>query len=182
MPAEVYIEGMFRGSTLLPKCAVVAGVLLAATGAVQAQQGRGALYELTRTGAALGGASESGWRQGLSQLRFGQTSHLRNGEPGTGLSVEAGTSWFARLGVGHSGVALQPGLPASGVPSMSLGGGYRFNGDQSLSLELVRDSRQQRLGLTVRYDWPRYFVRLAYEPPISPAPSEGLRLSAGVRF
>jgi hypothetical protein len=155
---------------------------MAFTGTVQAQQGSGALYKLTRAGAAVGGAAESGWRQSLSQLRVAPSSPLRSGESGTGLSVEAGTSWFARLGVGHSGAALQPGLPASSAPSVSLGGGYRFNGNQSLSLELVRDSRQQRLGLTVRYDWPRYFVRLAYEPPFSPSPTEGLRLSAGVRF
>ncbi|HSV47101.1 MAG TPA: hypothetical protein VLJ58_15035 [Ramlibacter sp.] len=139
------------------------------------------MYELTRTGPAAS-PDEGGWRHGRGSLRVAPATHLRGGETGTGLSVEAGTTWFARLGVGGTSAAPHPGLPASSASSVSLGGGYRFRDSQTLSLELVRDGRQQRLGLTLSYDWPRYFVRMAYEPPFSPAPSEGLRFSAGVRF
>ena len=40
----------------------------------------------------------------------------------------------------------------------------------------------QRLGLAVSYDWPRYFVRLAYDSKADFTPQDRLRLSAGVRF
>ena len=40
----------------------------------------------------------------------------------------------------------------------------------------------QRLGLSVSYDWPRYFVRLAYDPKANFLPQDSLKLSAGMRF
>lgn len=39
----------------------------------------------------------------------------------------------------------------------------------------------QRVGLSVGYDWPRYFVQLAYDPKVLWSAQE-LRLSAGTRF
>jgi hypothetical protein len=34
----------------------------------------------------------------------------------------------------------------------------------------------------VSYDWPRYFVRLSYDPGLNPVMQDKLRFSAGVRF
>lgn len=39
-----------------------------------------------------------------------------------------------------------------------------------------------RLGLSVGYDWPRYFVRAAWDPQVNFTSQDMLRLSAGVRF
>lgn len=103
-------------------------------------------------------------------LRLGATG---GGASGSGLSLEAGEKWFARAGVGRS---LENDV-------LSLGGGYRFPGGDSLSMHVTRPLAHQGLGLAVRYDWHRSYLRLGYE---SPLPSQGLRdrlrFSAGLRF
>jgi hypothetical protein len=61
-------------------------------------------------------------------------------------------------------------------------------GDQRLTLDLlskrglVAGVPIKRLGLTVGYDWPVYFVRLAWDPQVNFTPQDMLRLSAGMRF
>ena len=92
---------------------------------------------------------------------------------GNGLSLEAGEKWFARAGLGRS---LENG-------TVSLGGGYRFLGGDALSMHVSRQVGQERLGLAVRYDWQRSYLRLSYEQPLRTVPgSADLRFSAGVRF
>jgi hypothetical protein len=92
---------------------------------------------------------------------------------GSGLSLEAGERWFARVGVGRS---LDAGV-------MSVGGGFKFAGGGALSMHVTRQLGQERLGLAVRYDLKRSYLRLAYESPVRAigAP-DSLRFSAGVRF
>lgn len=41
---------------------------------------------------------------------------------------------------------------------------------------------QQRVGLSVGYDWPQYFVKLAYDPQVNFSAKEQLRVSLGTRF
>jgi hypothetical protein len=91
---------------------------------------------------------------------------------GKGLSLEAGQKWFARAGLGRS---LEAG-------TLSLGGGYRFATGDALSMQVTRQLGQERLGLAVRYDWQRSYLRLAYEQPLRTTGSADLRFSAGVRF
>ena len=92
---------------------------------------------------------------------------------GSGLSLEAGQKWFARAGVGRS---LE-------LDFLSLGGGYRFAGGDALSMHLTRQLGQEGLGLAVRYDWHRSYLRLGYETPVrSHGLPDRLRFSAGVRF
>jgi hypothetical protein len=108
---------------------------------------------------------------------------------GAGLSVDAGRDWFARIGVGRElqqTPALSMGPGSAQV--LSIAGGYRFGGGQALSLQLSRGAAD-RLGLSVSYDWPRYFVQLSYDTALTPSPSlsalpqdSKLRFSAGVRF
>lgn len=92
---------------------------------------------------------------------------------GSGLSLQAGQQWFARVGLGQS---FDSGL-------LSVGGGYRFRGGRALSMHMTRQLGQDRLGLAVRYDFNRAWLRLGYE-----APTQGLRgadvvrFSAGMRF
>lgn len=40
----------------------------------------------------------------------------------------------------------------------------------------------RRAGLTVTYDWPRWFVRAAYDPKVNFTPQNMVRLSVGTRF
>jgi hypothetical protein len=91
---------------------------------------------------------------------------------GSGLSLEAGEKWFARAGIGRS---LDNG-------TLSLGGGYRFASGDALSMQVMRQLGQERLGLAVRYDWQRSYLRLAYEPPLRAPGAADLRFQAGVRF
>jgi len=92
---------------------------------------------------------------------------------GNGLSLEAGEKWFARAGLGRS---LESG-------TMSLGAGYRFAGGDALSMQVMRQLGQERLGLAVRYDLQRSYLRLSYEQPLRTVPgSADLRFSAGLRF
>lgn len=92
---------------------------------------------------------------------------------GSGLSLQAGQQWFARAGVGRS------------IDSdvMSLGGGYRFTDGQALSMHVTRQLGQDRLGLAVRYDSSRSFLRLSYDLPTRTLGGpDMLRFSAGMRF
>ena len=91
---------------------------------------------------------------------------------GSGLSLEAGEKWFARAGVGRS---LDNGM-------LSVGAGYRFAAGDALSMQVTRQLGQDRLGLAVRYDWQRSYMRLAYEQPLHTPGTADLRFSAGVRF
>ena len=101
---------------------------------------------------------------------------LRLAAPASGLSLEAGERWFARVGVGATMVDRE---------QLSVGGGYRFGGGDSLSVQVVRSLGQDRLGLAVRYDWAsNYYLRVSYDRRFSDSltPSPDLRFSAGIRF
>ena len=98
---------------------------------------------------------------------------IAGSDSGSGLSVEAGESWFARAGIGRS---LDNEV-------LSLGGGYRFGGGDALSLQVTRQLAQDRLGLALRYDWRWSYLRLSYDQPLrTPGPPDRLRFSAGMRF
>jgi hypothetical protein len=98
---------------------------------------------------------------------------------GAGLSMEAGRSWFGRMTVGRS----------LDTDQVSVGGGYRWRDGHAVSLQLSWGRSQERLGLSqdrlglaVRYDWPRYYLRLGYDPRNGGSTQDMLRFSAGVRF
>lgn len=61
-------------------------------------------------------------------------------------------------------------------------------GDQRLTIDLlsktglVAGTPIHRLGLSVGYDWPRHFVRVAYDPKVNFTPQDMWRLSFGTRF
>ncbi len=101
---------------------------------------------------------------------------------GAGLSVAAGQHWFAQVAVGRS---LATG-PALGAPpfhdALSVAGGYRWTDGQALSLQLTGTRGGNRLGLSVSYDWPRYFVRMSWDSGLNPVLQEKVRFSAGMRF
>lgn len=129
-------------------------------------------YELTRpvaSAAADGDLLPSGTPLAFGALRLAPAAS----NTGAGLSLEAGKQqWFGRLTVGRT-VELD---------MLSLGGGYRWSDGKSLSMQLTH-SRQEGLGLSMRYDWPRsYYLRLSYDPRPASTASDMLRFSAGIRF
>ena len=121
--------------------------------------------------AALACASSAS-AQGLSQYSLRLGPEVRSGG---GLSLEAGERWFARVGTG-AGTSV-----AFDSDRLTLGGGYRFAPNESLSMQVLR-GRSDRLGLAVRYDWSSYYLRLSYDRRWTESPQDTLRFSAGVRF
>lgn len=149
--------------------ALAAGLVLGAAGVAQAQP-LSANYELTVP--SLLSASELTPTLPLLQLGPLRLAGARSSE-GNGLSLEAGRSWFARVGVGRS-------LDSEVV---SVGGGYRFGAGDALSMHVTRQLGQERLGLAVRYDLQRSYLRLSYDTPDRTIGlPDRLRFSAGVRF
>lgn len=118
----------------------------------------------------------------LGSMHLGAALHSDAGYSGVGLSLAAGRNWFAQVSVGQS-VRPHAGLDAMGPSeAMRLGGGYRWGDGQSLSLQVTGARGPDRLGLSLSYDWPRYFVRFSYDTGIQPLPQDRLRFSAGVQF
>lgn len=60
--------------------------------------------------------------------------------------------------------------------------GNRLTFDVLFKRGLVNEEMIQRTGLTVTYDWPRYFVRLAFDPNTNFTTDDVVRLGFGMRF
>ncbi len=129
-------------------------------------------YTLTRPAWSAAGDPDLAPRLGLMSLA-GVRLAAASSDSGAGLSLEAGAQWFARVNVGRS---LDSDL-------VSIGGGYRFGDGQALSMHVTRQLGQERLGLAVRYDWTRTYLRLSYDANLGHSGgSDMLRFQAGVRF
>ena len=59
---------------------------------------------------------------------------------------------------------------------------HRLTIDVLLKNGLVEGVPIQRTGLSVAYDWPRWFVRLTYDPKANFTPQDLWRLALGTRF
>jgi hypothetical protein len=60
--------------------------------------------------------------------------------------------------------------------------GRRLTLDALYKVGLVDDVKIQRFGFTATCDWPRFFVRVAYDPRTNFTPVDAWRVSAGTRF
>lgn len=63
-----------------------------------------------------------------------------------------------------------------------LNGGDRLTVDLLQKKGLVAGLPIRGTGLSVAYDWPLYFVRVAWDPKVNFTPQDMLRLSVGTRF
>lgn len=141
-------------------------------------------YGFSRSGAGTVGLDAQNRRTlfNLGPVRIAPALQAGARFSGAGLSFEAGRNWFAQAGVGRS---LQPGLSLSSAGSsdvLSIAAGYHWSDGRSLSLRLAGGRGTEHLGLSVSYDWPRYFVRLTYDSRLDLVPQDSLRFSAGMRF
>jgi len=178
-PLKVYIDVMRAKFTPSPWPPVVAAALMACPSGAFAQA-FAADYGLAPPAGWAGqhGFSAQGPRGLLVAPAVQSDPHF----VGAGLSVAAGRNWFAKVAVGRS---LAIGSAPAGMPSrdgLSVAGGYRWSDGQALSLQVTGARGGNRLGLSVSYDWPRYFVRLSRDSGLNPAPQENVRFSAGMRF
>ena len=60
--------------------------------------------------------------------------------------------------------------------------GQRLTIDVLHKRGLVDDGRVRKTGATLTYDWPRFFVRLAFDPKVNFTNEDMWRLSVGTRF
>ena len=63
-----------------------------------------------------------------------------------------------------------------------LQGEHRLSIDLLLKNGLVDNEYIERAGLSVTYDWPRWFVRVSYDPKVNFTPQDLWRLAVGTRF
>ncbi len=63
-----------------------------------------------------------------------------------------------------------------------LSNGDRLTLDVLFKRGLVNGEMIERAGLTVTYDWPRYFVRLAFDPKTNFTTDDVVRIGVGMRF
>ncbi|MES3003540.1 MAG: hypothetical protein V4787_22800 [Pseudomonadota bacterium] len=63
-----------------------------------------------------------------------------------------------------------------------LEGGQRLTLDLLAKRGLVNGELIHRFGVTAGYDWPRVFVRVAWDPKVNFTPQDMWRLQGGVRF
>ena len=63
-----------------------------------------------------------------------------------------------------------------------LGEGQRITVDLLHKTGLVGDTLIHKWGVAVIYDWPRFFVSVAYDPKVNFSADNMLRTSAGFRF
>jgi hypothetical protein len=60
--------------------------------------------------------------------------------------------------------------------------GERLTADILYKHGMVDDTEIRRWGLALTYDWPRVFLRLAYDPKVNFTPDNMMRASIGTRF
>ncbi|GAB3503061.1 hypothetical protein GCM10027399_31970 [Curvibacter fontanus] len=60
--------------------------------------------------------------------------------------------------------------------------GHRLTVDLLYKRGLVEEEMIERAGLSVAYDWPRWFLRLGYDPKVNFTPQDMWRLAFGTRF
>jgi hypothetical protein len=135
------------------------------------------------------------------------------------VETRAPDTWYAGVGLGRTNLRNYVNLNFDPNDAWMLSAGYRWSESRTLSLQVVRDNRQNpdqqhvhlvyrtglegdqrltldllsksglvngqsihRLGLSVGYDWPACFVRVAYDPKANFTPQDMWRVSVGTRF
>jgi len=68
------------------------------------------------------------------------------------------------------------------VYRVPVNGGDRFTLDLLFKRGLVNGDSINRVGVTLTYDWPRFFVRLAFDPNTNFTSDDVIRTSIGTRF
>ena len=143
------------------------------------------------TGGALNGSVgvETGedWYVGAGFGRTNQRETVNlNFDPNDAYSLSGGYRWAEGASLGllyvrddrlnpdqqHLHLVYRTPLPE----------GHRLTVDLLFKRGLVEDETIERTGLSVAYDWPRWFLRLSYDPKVNFTPQDMWRLAFGTRF
>lgn len=138
---------------------------------------------------------------------------------GGSVFAETGKNWVAGAGFGRTNLRPYVNLNFDPNDAWMASAGYRWNSQQSLLLQVVRDNRNnpdqqnvhlvyrvpmpngqrvvmdvlsksgtvddqfvRKSGLSIGYDWPSVFVRVAYDPYVNFTPQNMWRVSVGTRY
>jgi hypothetical protein len=122
---------------------------------------------------------------GLSRTNMRQSVNLFF-DPGDAWSLNGGYRWpdGASLGILH----IRDNRDNPDQQHLRLiwrqpwADGHRLTADLLLKRGLVEGEMIRRTGLSVAYDWPRWFIRLSYDPKVNFSSQDMWRLSGGTRF
>jgi hypothetical protein len=122
---------------------------------------------------------------GLGRTNLREAVNL-NFDPNDAYSVSGGYRWAEGASLGfvlvrdnrlhpdqqHLHLIYRTPLPEA----------HRLTIDLLLKSGLVEDEQIERTGLSLAYDWPRWFVRVSYDPKVNFTPQDLWRLAVGTRF
>ncbi len=143
------------------------------------------------TGEFVGGslAVETGtdWFVGVGYGRTNLRPYVNlNFDPNDSYTVNAGYRW--KNGASASLLWVQDIRQNPDQKHLHLIGrtplpkGCRLTMDVLFKTGLVEGRTIHRVGVSATYDWPRYFVRMAYDPHANFGPENLWRFSTGIRF
>lgn len=122
---------------------------------------------------------------GLGRTNLRQAVNL-NFDPNDAWSLSGGYRWAEGAALGFVYVRDNRENPDQQhlhlVWRTPLADAQRLTVDLLLKRGLVEDAPIRRAGLSVAYDWPRWFVRLSYDPQVNFTPQDMWRLAFGTRF
>jgi len=122
---------------------------------------------------------------GLGRTNLREAVNL-NFDPNDAYSVSGGYRWAEGTSLGLVLVRdnrLHPDAQHLHlIYRASLPEARRLTIDLLLKSGLVEDEQIERTGLSVAYDWPRWFVRVSYDPKVNFTPQDLWRLAVGTRF
>ncbi|MES1978042.1 MAG: hypothetical protein V4451_08395 [Pseudomonadota bacterium] len=143
------------------------------------------------TGGYVGGSAylEAGrtWVAGVGLSRTNLQNFVNlNFDPGDAYTLAGGYRWADsrslilslirdnRLNPDQQNVHLVYRTPISGGQRLTLDGLYKTG--------LVAGVGVREVGFSATYDWPKFFVRAAWDPKVNFTPQDMFRLSVGTRF
>jgi hypothetical protein len=136
---------------------------------------------------SLGAETGEDWfiGAGLGRTNLRETINL-NFDPNDAWSVNGGYRWSAGASLSFVLVRDNRENPDQQhlhfIYRTPLPHARRLTVDLLFKRGLVEDETIDRTGLSVAYDWPRWFVRLSYDPKVNFTPQDMWRLAVGTRF
>lgn len=122
---------------------------------------------------------------GLGRTNQRQAVNL-NFDPNDAWSLSGGYRWAEGASLGLAYVRDNRENPDQQhlhlVWRTPLADAHRLTVDLLLKRGLVEGERIERTGLSVAYDWPRWFLRVSYDPKVNFTPLDMWRFAFGARF
>ncbi len=180
--------GAWPASWVQPALGLNASALRLPWGSVRVRPSLFSNNEGSLSGAGLWLGKGESWRLAVGARR----QPYRSGLGFSPDSDEKSLVTASYLWPGQDSLSLQwvrQGNTDVGQRTVHLVYGTPMHGNQTLKVGLSAISgwepaggSQQRIGLSVGYDWPQYFVKLAYDPQVNFTAKDQIRVSLGTRF